>query len=226
MGFGIGDVVGAATGGMGPLGSIGGFGSLFGGVSSNDALAFIPGIGDYKATQAANEASIASAREQMAFQREMSNTGYQRATADMKKAGLNPMLAYTQGPASTPSGAMASIDPASKTGLAKAAMEAYGLNTQAKTAKAQIALNEATAGTQVKQADLVEANTEVARNEAKISQARASSAQAQARFEKKKAETDEKWYDKEKWLNAISQGTGIASKAKDAINPLKGIIKK
>ena len=223
----IGDVVGAATGGAGSLGgSFGGLGSFFGGFGSNDVLSFIPGIGDYKATQAANEANIASAREQMAFQREMSNTGYQRATADMKKAGLNPMLAYTQGPASTPSGAMASIEPASKTGLAKAVMEAYGLNTQAKTAKAQIALNEATAGTQVKQADLVEANTEVARNEAKISQARASSAKAQARFEKKKAETDEYWYDKEKMINAISQGMGIASKAKDVANPLKGIIKK
>jgi hypothetical protein len=41
----------------------------------------------------------------MEFQKEMANTAYQRGTADMIKAGINPMLAYSQGGASVPTGA-------------------------------------------------------------------------------------------------------------------------
>lgn len=91
------------------------------------------------------------ARKARQWQREMSSTAYQRATADLRKAGLNPLLAYTQGGASTPSGAKA--DTPSKYGLegvANAAVQGYtahaqlkSMQEQAKTMYSQRRLNEA-----------------------------------------------------------------------------------
>jgi hypothetical protein len=65
--------------------------------------------GSYFGTQSQNSANAAQAQAQMDFQRDMSGTAYQRAVQDMQKAGLNPMLAYSQGGATTPAGAMAQM---------------------------------------------------------------------------------------------------------------------
>lgn len=71
------------------------------------------GIYNHIEQNAAMSYNSAEALANREWQERMSSTAYQRAVEDMRKAGLNPILAYANGGASTPGGSGATITGAS-----------------------------------------------------------------------------------------------------------------
>lgn len=79
----------------------------------NTLQAITQGIYNHIENTTAMNYNSAEALANREFQERMSNTAYQRTVEDMKKAGLNPILAFANGGASTPGGSAGTISGAS-----------------------------------------------------------------------------------------------------------------
>lgn len=109
LGGPIGGKIGAAIGGL--------FGNSAKGASVGQTIGsgikdFVTGGGGAQlaGTIYSGKQMAEASKDQMAFQERMSNTAHQRETADLRAAGLNPILSGTGGGgSSTPSGAEASV---------------------------------------------------------------------------------------------------------------------
>jgi hypothetical protein len=79
----------------------------------NTLGAITQGIYNHIENSVAMNFNSTEAMKNREWQEYMSNTAYQRAVEDMKKAGLNPILAFQNGGASTPGGSAGTISGAS-----------------------------------------------------------------------------------------------------------------
>lgn len=191
-------------------------------------------------TAAANATNLQISRENTAFQERMSNTAYQRAMSDMEQAGLNPMLAYQQGGAGTPTGSTATMqtpdvkvpqyqDPLSP--AVNSAVDAFVKTTQLKQAAQELGIKQSTATADIA---MKAAQTAQVAQSAKKMQVESDILNARAKKEK----LEGNFYDSESgktmyYLNKINEAAGgsldTLNSAKDLLNPaslLKGLINK
>lgn len=131
----------------------------------------------------ANKQAQQNARAQMIFQERMSSTAYQRSMADMRAAGLNPMLAYSKGGASAPAGTSAPV-------INEMSTASNNINTAITARRQTTELRNLDART-----DLAYEDQDVRRKQVELLEKQTNSAEQQARIYGAKADLEEQLRD-------------------------------
>lgn len=196
-------------------GIVSGIGSLFGANQTNNANA--------QMSREAAQFNAAEADKQRHWQTEQANSAYQRAMYDMEHAGLNPMLAYSQGGAATPGGATATMSPAKmEDGLSKgiaSAVDTRRLQKELAATDSTIKLNEA--AMEAKQADTVlsQNSAKVAEKNAQKIDAEMPAIKAQSKLDAKRAKIDNSMAEFDAINNRAKSTLGTANSAIDLFKP-------
>jgi len=136
------------------------------------ASGLIGGAAGYFGQESANRTNLEIAQRQMDFQREMSSTSWQRGVKDMRLAGINPMLAYSQGGASSPGGAGIPVGNSGAAAVQGASSAINSYNSSRSTSAQNAMLNQQTTNLKQTQGQIM-ANTAAA-----YAQAQATTAQS------------------------------------------------
>lgn len=237
--------------GPGPLASL--IGSPLTGVATMfDGLigSIVSGIGGVIQNKMNQDFAADQASLNRDFQAQMSNTAWRRGMEDMKLAGLNPILAYQKGPASSPTGAPAAT---SVTNVGQAMVEAYNNSARTSVENERTGAETVRSGAETKKTltadDLLKQEIENAK--ATNEQIKANTAKSIAEASKTAVDTDlsramiprvqydtaKTWNEAEKvkfensarsvdeafYKSSLGRGTRMFGNFLSEINPLKGL---
>ena len=183
-----------------------------------------------------NQANSAQADRNNDFQARMSDTAYQRAVADMKAAGLNPMLAYGQGGASSPSGTPAQMQNVIGPAISSA-LETRRLSKEIDAVDSQKTVNDETAEEKRTAQDLNKsleatqatvqmqniANAKAAQAQLEKIQAEMPAIRAEVEARTKQAQQDSKYTEFDNVMKRSNQVINGVGGVVDIINPLRGL---
>lgn len=176
------------------------------------AAAAITSASDIATTQMTNDANAAQAQKAMDFSERMSSTAYQRSTEDMKKAGINPMMAYMQGGASSPPGQAASMQAPNVGRVAEAAistaLDQKRTNAEATEKEASANLMNLQAATEAQNSLRVKYEAERSAIEAKLAKKTMSSVEAKAQLQKLQSEFDAGMVKWDGWMKRAGEAIG------------------